>query len=298
MKLTALMPVRNEGWCLGLTLRAALTWCDEVVVLLHACTDNSEEIVKQIDAEHPRRIVWGRESGAWDEMRHRQQILEIARHGGATHIALIDADEILTGNFFRDANCPPQRFWDIPTAQMLQLPGYNLRNGIHKYHANGIWGQRWFSVAFADDAMLGWAGDSFHHREPHGKRLIPYQPIAQGEGGIMHLWGADPMRLRAKHALYKLTERIRWPQKSVDQINGMYNLWRTPYDCYVMYPQQRQFLEEWTFKSVPDSWWKPYEPWMKYLNLSQTVWQIAECQRLIEQHGRDKFAGLDLFGVV
>ena len=39
----------------------------------------------------------------------------------------------------------------------------------------------------------------------------------------MHLWGVSEKRLVAKHALYKLTERIRWPEKPVEEIDQMYS---------------------------------------------------------------------------
>ena len=59
MKLIGLMPVRNETWCLGLTLRAALMWCDEMVVWLHACTDDSKRITQDIAKETGRvRELW------------------------------------------------------------------------------------------------------------------------------------------------------------------------------------------------------------------------------------------------
>ena len=54
---------------------------------------------------------------------------------------------------------------------MIELPGYNLRDCISRYHANGIWGKRWFSLAFKDNPRLHWAGNKFHHREPHGMQL-------------------------------------------------------------------------------------------------------------------------------
>jgi hypothetical protein len=43
MKLIGLMPVRGEDWILGLSARAALMWCDELVILLHSCTDRINE---------------------------------------------------------------------------------------------------------------------------------------------------------------------------------------------------------------------------------------------------------------
>jgi hypothetical protein len=284
VKLIGLMPVRNEAWVLGLSARVALMWCDELLIGLHACTDDSSKIVQEIYSEFPGRItVATREVGEWDEMRHRQRLLEIAREWSATHMAIIDADEVLTGNLIQAPFYPP-------SDHLLQLPLYNLRGGIDRYHANGLWGCRIVSLAFADDPALGWSGDKFHAREPQGKPLRPFPPIKQGEGGVMHLWGASERRLLAKHALYKVTERLRWPDKRVRDIDFEYSQCVTggtgiPPEC-------------WTFNSVPESWWAPYQHLMKYLDIDAEPRQEAEVRRLVDLYGRERFAGLDLFGVV
>src|SRR3990167_2593871 len=55
MKLIGLMLARNEDWVIGCSLRAALRWCDAVVVALHACIDETQRIVSQISKESNRR---------------------------------------------------------------------------------------------------------------------------------------------------------------------------------------------------------------------------------------------------
>jgi hypothetical protein len=293
MKLIALMPVRNEAWVLGLSARVALMWCDELVIGLHACTDASCEIAADLAKEHGSR-VWPYffAEKEWHEMAHRQFLLDRARDAGATHIAMIDADEILTGNLERaSGNSINVALAKLSPGHLLQLPLYNLRGSIRGYHANGLWGNRIVSVAFADDPTLHWAGDRFHSREPQGKRLIGFQPIAHGAGGVMHLWGASERRLLAKHALYKITERLRWPAADVREIDRMYSM------CV----KDTAFLpikpKDWTFRNVPDSWWSPYAHLMKYLDVDAEPWQEAEVRRLVAEHGREKFARLDLFGV-
>jgi hypothetical protein len=307
MKLVGLMPVRNEAWCLGLSLRVALMWCDEVVVLLHDCADGSRDIVVDAccdDSEPRSRIKIVEKYGEWNEMEHRQSMLEVAREMNATHVAIIDADEVLTGNLLESMSGIQGRALKCAIemqnpGQILHLPLYNLRGSITRYHTNGIWGDRWLSVAFADDPALAWTGDRFHAREPQGRPLRPYRPIAQGAGGVMHLWGASDRRLRAKHALYKITERLRWPNKPVKLIDGQYNLWRSPDDCMAMYPGWPDpWGTPWTFRETPSEWRQPYAHLMKYLDVDAEPWQEAECRKLIAKHGRGVFAGLDLFGVV
>ncbi len=295
MKLVGIMPCRNESWVIGLSLRVALLWCDAVIVFDHASTGtDTPDIVREVMREAgPDRVLYTYEQDpTWKEMEHRQWMLEAARRIGATHIAIVDADEVLTGNLLD----PDPGTWrhGFPPGAILQLPLYNLRGGLTRYHSNGIWGSRVVSVAFKDDSLLHWKGDNFHHREPMGINLTPYRPIAQGAGGIMHLWGVSEKRLRAKHALYKLTERIRWPEKPIDQINREYG--------WAIHGQKGHLVygtpETWKFADVPAEWWAPYAHLMKYLDVDAPDWQTDECIRLIKLHGPAMFKGLDLFGVV
>ncbi len=287
MKLVGLMPVRNEDWVLALSARIALEWCDELVILLHACTDRSLDICTDLCVEYRNRVYVGEVSGEWTEMQHRQLMLQRARERKATYIALIDADEILTGNLLDKA------IFMQHNDMVLQLPGYNLRGGLNRYHSNGVWGNRWFSTAFKDSPDLHWGGDQFHAREPRGRKLIPYQPISQREGGIVHLWGASERRLIARHALYKCTERLRWPSKPVATIDKMYS-WAIKGD-----PQNATYgtPETWTYANTPSEWLAPYAHWMKYLDVDAEPYQEAEVRRLVAEHGAEMFQGLDLFGV-
>ena len=287
MKLIGLMPVKNEDWILGLSARVALSWCDELVILDNGSTDDTAALISDLQGEYAARvhlILW---PGTWDEMPQRQSMLDHARlEHNATHIALIDADEVLTGNL-----APSQvRFWieTMEPGMMLQLPLYNMRGGMYRYHANGLWGGGLMTLAFKDEPKLHWKGDRFHHREPMGRRWEGFQPLAHG-GGVMHMWGASEARLLAKHALYKVTERLRWPKKDVTEIDRYYSM------C--VKGQTEGEAAGWTFETAPASWWTPYAHRLKYLDVNAEPWQIAEVRRLIAEHGRATFQGLDLFEV-
>jgi hypothetical protein len=308
MKLVGIMPVRNEAWCLGLTLRAALMWCDTVICADHGSTDSSREIMEGIAQEVglSRLIIRDDREQEWREMEQRQMLLHEARERGATHIAIVDADEILTGNLLpskTSVNTINAYLRGIGKGECLQPPMYQLRGSLDQYHSNGIWGNRWLSVAFQDDPRLSWSGDKFHSREPEypgGGKLRPYQPIKQGQGGSFHLWGVSERRLKAKHALYKCVERLRWPAKATVEIERQYNLWRSPHDCSVKYGLQPAWALEWTFANVPAEWWAPYEGLgVKLVNdlTPGDLWQEAEVRRLVAEHGAETFKGLDLFGV-
>ena len=290
MRLIGIMPVRNEDWVLGLSARAALLWCDELIILDHASKGGTHAIY-DLGKEFPNRVTWMRDENLeWQEMRHRQRLLECARDRGATHIAIVDADEILTGNLLPSIRAHVE---NVSRGYILQVPGYNLRGSIGRYHANGIWGNRIFSLAFQDDRRASWQGDRFHHREPFGFPNLPYKPLAQGQGGVLHLWGSDERRLLAKQALYKMTERLRWPAKSVAEIDRYYNL-----AVHQSASNGTSFACRWDYAKVPAVWWEAYRGLMQYLDLAAAPWQGEEAQRLWVEYGEARFAGLDLFGVV
>ena len=287
MKLVGLMPVRSEDWVLGLSARVALRWCDSLAILDHASTDQTPEIIANLEREYPGRIHAIRdEYSEWREMQQRQMLLDVARRAGATHLAIVDADELLTANLVEVIR---RSIETMPKGYILQLPGYNLRGHMRRYHANGIWGHRWFSVAFANDPRACWHGDRFHHREPMGPSLTQWRPFPQGAGGVLHLWGLSERRLIAKHALYKMVEALRWPTKSKESIDRMYTLAFDP--C-----MDKRFDQRWTYEIAPESWWN-YGDALAYLNADAEPWQEAMCRELCAKHGAARFAGLDLFGV-
>jgi hypothetical protein len=281
-----MMLVRNEDWCLGLSARVALMWCDRLVILLHACTDDSADIVHALDAEYPGRIaIMKVVDPTWNEMQHRQMMLVRARAWDPVDpfLAIVDADEVMTANVVDTIKGSLQRAANH--GQMVCLPGYNLR-GCDRFHINGLWSDRWFDVAFVDrPGVLGWTGDKFHSRCPDGVNGR-WRVIGQGAGGVLHLWGASERRLRAKHRLYRITERIRWSAKPVAQIERMYSMATKgipPHDTPL----------NWRFSPIPDGWRYP-ELEALYLRPDDVPWQEAECDRLLAEHGRQMFVGLDL----
>jgi len=283
MRLIGMMPVRNEAHVLGLSARAALRWVDELLILVHASTDGTDRIAKDLTAEFPNRaFVCFNADPKWREMEHRQHLLTGARQRGATHFAIIDADEILTGNLI---GCIRGQIEQLRPGHILQLPGYNLRRSLDQFHENGVWGNRYFSVAFRKDDRANWAGDRFHHREAMGVENFPHRPIMHGQGGILHLWGTSVCRLKARHALYKITERLRWPDKPVAEIDALYSM-------AIHDPGN------WRFADVPAEWWEPYADILKHgKSIYDRPWQMDECRRLVAEHGAEYFAGLDLFGI-
>jgi hypothetical protein len=280
MTIVGMMLVRNEEWILPASIAAALRWVDKLVIGCHNCTDATEKIAITAGAITSRVHVESFQEDDWPEMQQRQRLLRIAREVGGDFMAIIDADEIPAEPLLAgDKECDLRSFAeDTPQDAILQMLMLNLRAGLTRYHSNGIWGNRFVSVGFWDDPRLHWSGTGFHKREPAGALLRIHNPGSSTP--ILHFWGADETRLIAKHALYKLRERIQLPHKPTAAIEQLYNL-------AIKDPGT------WEFAYIPEAW-LPFDPGA--VDLGADCWQGREA-RDIYATDPEYFAGLDLFGV-
>lgn len=288
------MPCRNEDWIVGLSARAVLMWADHLIVLDHASTDTTPDILIDLAGEYPGRVTVLKESSpVWEEMRHRQRLLDTARAIGATHVCLIDADEVLTGDLLPVIRDMVER---CPGPQTMQLPWLCLRGSKDLVHRSGVWGEQNVSMGFKDAPGLGWnaasrGGYDFHQRAPMGRPFADYRPVTDRRSGLMHLQFVSDRRLRAKQALYQATEVLRWPgRETPDQIRRKYSL--SVYGDAVPGAPQTP-----TRTDCPTAWWEPYEHLMQHYHPDAEPWQERELRRLVEMHGDDTFRGLDFFGV-
>jgi hypothetical protein len=260
-------------------------WCDAVYIYLHKCTDATKEIVDAVRAEQPDRIMmaWS-DAENWDEMDMRQTTLRMGRKWGATHFACIDADEVLTGNLLPVIR---ERVLALRPAQALDLPMIPCWRSLDAYRSDeSVWSKAYISTAFADDKGVSWkpekGGYQHHHRLPYGVRA--HREGSHDGGGVMHLQFANWRRLTAKHCVYKQWEVIRFTKRTIENIEETYN----------------QALDERNLNvlSVPPEWWKPYAHLRRCVNMDSVPWHEEEAKRLYAEHGAEKFAGLNLFGVV
>lgn len=301
MKIIGMMACRNEDWILGLSARAALMWLDELVIFDHASSDRSREIQRELAAEFPGRVDLIVENNpVWEEMRHRQAMLDRCRELGATHVVYIDADEVLTGDLI-----PQIRglINETPRDGVLQLPLLCIRGRLGRVHISGPWsdGQN-VTMAFVDARDLGWTsanrgGYDFHHRHPMstGTARYAHRPLHHRNSGLMHLQFVNDRRLRAKHALYKMTEVLRWPgREPVEFVDQRYNL--AIYGHYLRPPDGVTQMEH-TIGDGLACWWEAYGSIQKHFDVHSVPWQESECRKLINKHGVEAFRGLDLFGV-
>ena len=289
MKLIGLMLARNEEWIIGASADAALKWCDELVVLDHGSTDKTPQILKRLRARHSRRLhILRTDESGWDEMHHRQATLHAGRELHGTHFAICDADEIITANWLGHIR---PRVQMLRCGEVLDLPMKPLWRSLDEQRSDScVWTDAVVTVAFADrpgNPEFGWRpkedGYQHHSRAPASSHRC-WWDNSDIEGGMMHLEFADWPRLQAKHAWYKMREKVLFPDREpVQALNSKYN----------QAPCEGPNLET---SPVPADWWAGH--CKKAIRLGTTPWHVAECRAMLKAHGREFFEGLDLFGVV
>jgi len=286
VKLIGLMLVRNEAWILGMTARAALRWCDSLLIFMDRCTDNTDRIVdglvKDCGAD---RVSYQHTEQAehWNEMDIRHQMLVDGRGMGGTHFAMIDADEAVTNNQLDNARAYTAA---LKPGQVLDFPMICPHRGLDKYRDDHtVWSRSQLSISFCDRPDLAWRarnGYQFHQRCPQGSGDHA-NPLAndKSKGGAFHFQWVSWDRITAKHRWYKMNEVVRWPNRN------------TPFEVDRIYSQA---LDEDGLRTrqIPKSWFGDYE--MHFVYPDHQPWHMVECQRMWEQHGPERFHGLNLWG--
>ncbi len=267
-----------------MSARVALKWNDSLIVLNHASTDRSLEILEEVGREHPGRVHVITESNPnWSEMAHRQRLLDAARDRHATHVSLVDADEVLSANQLPSIR---QHIEVLQPGQYLQAGMPCMWRSLDHYRTDSrIWSNRFdLTLVFCDSLSLSWRADNgyeHHHRQPYG--VTGCRRLYGTAGGVMHLQFAPWRRLVAKHVHYRIMEKLKYPNRNVADIDRMYSL----------------ATDEWGLQTAPApaDWWAGYENLRRYVNLEAEPWHEQESRRLIDLHGMRTFEGLNLSGL-
>jgi predicted outer membrane lipoprotein len=286
LKIVGLMTVRNEDWILGLTLRAAMLIVDAMIVLDHASDDRTREIIEEVAGECPGRLHYRREDDpVWRETAIRQRLLEEGRELGATHFWVVDADEMVTGNLMPQIR---PLLASLAAGEALSLPWFPLWRSLdwRRRDGNAYWCANRTVYGFCDHPAVHYGTHrgrevcDIHTRRPEGLSGERACCSGEQEGGVLHFVAAGWRRLVAKTAWYKMIETVRFGDRSAAELNAWYD----------------RDLDESNLVRVPVAadWWAPYRAWRRCVDLEAPSWFEADCRRMWEQHGAERFAGLGL----
>ena len=281
-KVVGLIPARNESGIIEQCLRALSLYTDAIVYLDDASDDNSVAVVKSVATKYQvekiiRKKVWKR-----DEPGDRNALLKAGREIGGTHFIVIDADEMLTANCLQD-NWLAQQIDRLQPGDRLMLNWIHLWKSPSFYRTDEGWKYRYKDFIFCDDGQCSYSSDFIHtSRTPHNLSGKMYSTDGN-TWGMLHFQFINWPNVVKKQSWYKCMERIRTPEKPIDQINQRY--------AFSMDTSREEL------SPMPSIWIDGYEFFDSTVFDAQEQWRADQMKQWVYQYGKDYFNGLYFWGL-
>lgn len=280
MNIVCGITAHNEDWILGYTARATLSWCDTLVVLDHCSTDNTSAVLADIQDEFGRTRVIRETDPVFHPLRYYRRLAEEAKRLGGTHLAIVDADEMVSGNMLERlrstaAALTMDEVCEMPWVPMVSLherdytgPRAEWKTGFLFCQLNGEY-----------ESVPDGACDIHRSRIPlNVTRLVPVIDRPE-QGGFLHLAYIDRRRLLAKIVWWKMLEMLRWPGRRTPQWLNDYYI--APVGDGVQ---------------VPSEWYEPYQKYEQYVHVGG-VSEVEKAARILWTANSARFSGLTTFGL-
>jgi glycosyltransferase involved in cell wall biosynthesis len=263
MKIVALLPVKNEEWCLEHCLKS-LSFTDLIIAIDDNSTDSTLEILKKYNC---KVVTFETMTNVgWKEYEIRTKLLEIGREENATHIISIDADESCSLEFQKNARA---FFGLLKPGQTLELEWLNLCSKTsYKKPKN------FKAFGFYDDKIS---------KYPNGFIGIPRVPNTNikplritRNNLIFHYQFIDSERCIYKQIWYMISEFLK-KERSAKKINNLYN-----------HTQHYKCKKIKDVKNIPQS--------LPPINYNK-IWQKEEVYKKIKECGIEFFEPLDIWNI-
>ena len=276
--LFALIPVYNDEWVIGFSARAALRWCDGIVLLDRGSTDRSMDIIQEIASDHPDQVSILID---YNKDKKDSEILEPmlreAEEKGATHIVVLSAHEILSSNLFRIRD----EILGFPEGNAFRIPYIRCWKGFDFHRTDRpFWGGQLIPFAFRSSPTFHYKSSSGSERLPWGPQWIQTSPVREDQGGLLDLENVFWRRSRAKYYWKEMQRVIKKPDWKRKVASGI---------C---------MLDEANMKIAPirEEWWDGYTDIIGNIDMSEISFYEKEVTRLIERHGSHPFSDIHMPG--
>ena len=292
MKIVALLPFKNEAWCLPSYLHNTIKVVDEIIAIDDGSIDDSAKILKDAGAKVYSADNLRNFNSGWSEGSIRAELLKLGRESGGTHFVCLDADESFTNNFV-----------EISKNSISQLrPGEKIamqwlalwKSYTHYRHDSTVWSNNWKDFIVADSPELTYNSKQHMHlgRTPLGNHesgkshWISYPP---NYAAVMHFQFSVYNNFQLKQCWLRCSELIQEPGTE-GAINAKYSI--TLLDQGV---GLQEMPKEW-YNNVPfptvdnfDSEWNEDKFLRKDL--------LPGIMKYFDDYGADYFRGLDIWHI-
>lgn len=277
-KIVGLMPARNEGSKINFALKALSPHCDAIVYLDDHSTDDTLDRVRSIQEECKIERILTKDAWFRDEPKDRNRLLDAGREIGGTHFIVIDADEAITGNCL-EGGMLREKILSLRPGDQLALHWIQVWRDTEHYRVDGTrWANRYKRCIFCDDGTSRYASEFIHtSRVPKTKgRRTDFK----GSHGLLHFQFANWDNLMLKHQWYCWLERVRTPEKPIEEIRERY----------------AKSIDEAGLQRnrIPAEWLAAYLFFDPAAFHEPDQWRIEQINQWKEEYGEAYFDGLDL----
>ena len=258
MKVIALLPFRNEEWCLPSYLHNTTKIVDEIIAIDDGSIDNSAKILEDAGAKLYSSEKLIKFNSGWSEGSIRAELLKLGREAGGTHFVCLDADETFTNPLVENfQELIPQ----LQPGEKMSLQWLALWKSYSSYrHDATVWSNNWKDFVVCDDPSLSYNHNQHMHvgRTPVSVSDVnneSWRRLENEHGAVMHFQFSAYNNFQLKQCWLRCSELIQEPHNFqginikysitlLEQNVGLEEMPKSWYDGIVL-PKIENFDPEW-----------------------------------------------------
>ena len=305
MKVIALLPFRNEEWCLPSYLHNTTKIVDEIIAIDDGSIDNSVKILEDAGAKVYSSEKLIKFNSGWSEGSIRAELLKLGREAGGTHFVCLDADETFTNPLVENfQELLPQ----LQPGEKMSLQWLALWKSYSSYrHDATVWSNNWKDFVVCDDPSLSYNHNQHMHvgRTPASLSDVnneSWRRLENEHGAVMHFQFSAYNNFQLKQCWLRCSELIQEPYNSqginikysitlLEQNVGLEEMPKSWYDKIVL-PKVENFDPEWKDSSfvradLLPGIYKYFEDYGVEFFENLNIWHVPQLRNyFIKQTGR------------
>ena len=305
MKVIALLPFKNEEWCLPSYLHNTTKIVDEIIAIDDGSIDNSVKILEDAGAKVYSSEKLIKFNSGWSEGSIRAELLKLGREAGGTHFVCLDADETFTNPLVENfQELLPQ----LQPGEKMSLQWLALWKSYSSYrHDATVWSNNWKDFVVCDDPSLSYNHNQHMHvgRTPASVSDVnneSWRRLENEHGAVMHFQFSAYNNFQLKQCWLRCSELIQEPYNSqginikysitlLEQNVGLEEMPKSWYDKIVL-PKVENFDPEWKDSSfvradLLPGIYKYFEDYGVEFFENLNIWHVPQLRNyFIKQTGR------------
>ena len=305
MKVIALLPFRNEEWCLPSYLHNTTKIVDEIIAIDDGSIDNSVKILEDAGAKVYSSEKLIKFNSGWSEGSIRAELLKLGREAGGTHFVCLDADETFTNPLVENfQELLPQ----LKPGEKMSLQWLALWKSYSSYrHDATVWSNNWKDFVVCDEPSLSYNHNQHMHvgRTPASVSDVnneSWRRLENEHGAVMHFQFSAYNNFQLKQCWLRCSELIQEPYNSqginikysitlLEQNVGLEEMPKSWYDKIVL-PKVENFDPEWKDSSfvradLLPGIYKYFEDYGVEFFENLNIWHVPQLRNyFIKQTGR------------